>query len=177
MAVGASGFGVSPLERELALRVVIELRRLPVRFCMAGATLGTKAVLVNILDGVACVAIRSNAFIGFAQVTRGTGNRLVCATQRKSCTRMVEGDCVAPARVAMAGLAFLSQVALVWFVFLVASGTRERGFGKTLLLGVTAGTRHVLMCAGEPEVGCPVIEQWFVQLHHVEVSALVIVVA
>lgn len=97
--------------------------------------------------------------------------------QRKAGFCVIEGDGVEPGGVAMAGLAGLSEIALVRLVGLMATKTCERCFGKALRRFVATGAGHIGMCSAEREIGLPVVEKRPVELNHIKVAALVIIMA
>lgn len=132
---------------------------------------------MHVLDGVTAVAVLADALVDLTKMAGCAGHRLVRSIQCKLSSRVIEDNGIAPARFAMARFARRTEIALVWFIFLVAARTGKWRLCKSLLLGMATATGHVLVCTREFEIGRAVIEQRLVQLHHIKVAALVIVMA
>lgn len=116
-----------------------------------------------ILENVAANALGAQIRISFTDVAIGTPHFGMCADQRKFCAAVIERLYGAPARFAVAIVAFLAEATLVTVSLLVAIETFGRCFAKLDRRQVAFIATCRCMSALELKIGKGVIEGFLVQ--------------
>ncbi len=121
--------GVRPCQRKIGLRVVIEDPKKPVIGRMAGRAVVAKAALVYVVFTVTRDASLLRVEKRVSLVTIVTFDFGMTSEQRETGQIVIEADCRRETRLAVAAIAFLSELPLVRIIVIVAAetvGCRER---------------------------------------------------
>ena len=117
---------VSAPERKFCILVVIEANCLPLAGRVTGLTLASIRVLVDVLQAVTARAVCRHTLVDLAGVTLVAGHLLVSVDERKLCFAVIEGGCLFPSLHIVAGLAPLSEAALVRINLFVTTNAFQR---------------------------------------------------
>lgn len=116
----ASHLGMSAIENEVGLQVVVELPLLPIDRIVATVAALIEPALVGIIVAMAITAGHWRIGEDFRFVAIVAACLLVCAEQRKACQAMIEEHVIGPGCFVVAVLAPRSLAALVRIVLSVA---------------------------------------------------------
>lgn len=173
----AFGGRVLAVEREFGGLVMVERNRRPLRGGVAGFAFGPKPARMLVLDGVAAVAGKREAFILFAGVTGRARCVAMGAGQRKFGLGVIEGLGPMPGLDGVAVLAGGAEIAFVSIGLAMAVDACSRRLAEFDVWRVATAARGGGMRTGELEVGCRMVEGFAIQLDDVERPALVVGVA
>ena len=132
---------------------------------------------MDILDGVASVAIHGRRLVDLTQVTSSTWHVRMLALQRKPGLAVIVGSRFPPVFDRVAAPAILAEISLVGLIGVMAAKTAGRRLRPRLSLGMTVRATKVEMSATEHKVRDCVIECGGIELHDDGIASLVVVMA
>ena len=161
-------------QRELGHSVVIEFNRLPLGRGVARFALGAIPGGVSILQAMAGDAGGRQVLVAFAGMAGGATNVLVGAIQSEFRLAVIKRLDAAPAILAVAAIARLTEPLLVRLLRFVAVIAAAGGAAESDRSCVAAVAADRLVAALELEIGGGVIEGLAVELDNIGVSTLVV---